>query len=217
MIVSVPDTNGRYYLLPLYDMWTDVFAVPGKRTTGTHAHDFAVVPPGWHGTAPDGVERIHAPTPYVWIVGRTQTNGPADYDAVHVVQDGYTITPLSNWGHDAQPVQAKTDPTVDMQTPPLQQVNGMSAAEYFGLAAELLKLHPPHLDRLVDRRADAPGGSPARRELRLRPARPRLQARAGRRPRRGLKLMQATLPRLAKVVNGWQMNTDSMGSTATST
>jgi hypothetical protein len=211
MIVSVPDTDGRYYLLPLSDMWTNAFAVPGKRTSGTHAQDFAVVPPGWHGTVPDGVEVIHAPTPYVWIVGRTQTNGAADYDAVHAVQDGYTITPLSNWGHDVRPVEAKTDPTVDMQTPPLQQVNGMSAAQYFGLAAELLKLHPPQL---------TDWSTVARmRRVGLRPGEsfdfdrldPAVQGSLEGVPAAAVKLMQATLPRLAKVVNGWQMNTDSIG------
>jgi hypothetical protein len=145
MVVSVPDTGGRYYLLPMLDMWTDVFASPGWRTTGTGAGDFLVTPPGWSGTVPDGFTRIDAPTPYVWIIGRTKTDGPADYDAVHKIQDGYKITPLSQWGKEPVAPEVKIDPSIDMKTPPKVTVDTMPADKFFDYAAELLKLHPPHI------------------------------------------------------------------------
>src|SRR4029450_237239 len=143
MVVSAADTGGRYYMLPNLGMWTDVFATPRSRTSGTQAADSAVFPPGWEGTLPGGVRRIDAPTPYVWMIGRTQTNGPADYEAVRKVQDGYTITPLARLGQAAQPGPVGVDPSVDMPTPPLEQVNALSAADYFAYAAELMQLHPP--------------------------------------------------------------------------
>ena len=80
LVVSAPDTDRRFYLLPMLDMWTDVFASPGWRTTGTAAGNFLVTPPGWTGTVPEGFSHIAAPTPYVWIIGRTKTDGPQDHE-----------------------------------------------------------------------------------------------------------------------------------------
>src|SRR5271156_2199083 len=144
LVVSAPDTGGRYYLLPMLDMWTDVFASPGWRTTGTAATNFLVTPPGWTETVPEGFTRLAAPTPYLWIIGRTKTDGPADYDAVHKIQAGYKVTPLSRWGKAPEPITVKIDPSIDMKTPPMVQVDTMPPGAYFAYAAELLKIHPPH-------------------------------------------------------------------------
>jgi hypothetical protein len=211
VIVSAPDTGGRYYLLPLMDMWTDAFAVPGRRTSGTAAANFAVVPAGWKGKLPKGVERIESPTPYVWIIGRTQTNGPKDYAAVHKVQDGYKVTLLSQWGKKPSTPKFTSDPTVDMKTPPLEQVNNMPAAKYFGYGAELMNRNPPHFTdwsqvARLKRIGIVPGKS-----FDLNKAPPAVKAGLERAVVNGLKQMKEKLPTLARVVNGWQMNTDTMG------
>jgi hypothetical protein len=212
MVVSVPDTDGRYYLLPMLDMWTDVFAAPGKRTTGTSAGHFALVPPGWTGQLPTGVERIDAPTPYVWIIGRTQTNGPADYDAVHAVQAGYALTPLSQWGQAPHPAAAVVvDLTVDMKTAPLEQVNAMAGPDFFRYAAELMTLHPPHItDQPIVARMRRLGIS-AGEPFDSTKANSVVQSALVQAPAQGLQAMNAKLPTIAQVVNGWSMNTDTMG------
>ena len=211
IIVSAPNTDGRYYLLPMLDMWTDVFASPGWRTTGTQAGNFLVTPPGWNGTVPAGMARINAPTPYVWIIGRTKTDGPSDYDAVHKIQAGYKITPLSRWGKPAQPVEVKIDPTVDMTTPPKVQVNTMPASKYFAYAAELLKVNPPHItDEPIIVQLKKIGIEPGK-NFDIEKVDPSIRSALAHAPEEGQQLMEWKLPTLARVVNGWSMNTDTMG------
>ena len=143
MVFSVPDSGGRYYLLPMLDMWSDVFAVPGKRTTGTGAQTFAVVGPHWQGQLPKGVEAIRSPTSTVFMLGRTQTNGKADYAAVHKFQDGLKAVPLSHYGKPYTPPKGTVNAALDMSSPS-DQVHKMDAATFFATFAELLKTNPPH-------------------------------------------------------------------------
>jgi hypothetical protein len=137
VILRALDTNDRYFMLAMLDMWTDVFANPGKRTTGTGTQSFAVVGPGYADDLPDADGVIRAPTPWVWVIGRTQTNGPDDYAAVHAVQDGYTITPLHERTYSF-------DSSEDTTTEPLRLVNGMGALEFFSYAGDALVDNPPH-------------------------------------------------------------------------
>jgi hypothetical protein len=211
MIVSAPDTGGRFYLLPMLDMWTDVFASPGWRTTGTKAGNFLVTPPAWSGEVPAEMARINAPTPYVWVIGRTKTDGPADYDAVHKVQAGYKATPLSEWGKTPKPVEVNIDPSVDMVTAPKTQVDTMPAGKYFAYAAELLKLHPPHItDEPIIARMKRIGIVPGE-NFDIEKLDPTVRKALENAPEAGQKLMDWKMPTLARVANNWSMNTDTMG------
>jgi hypothetical protein len=214
VIVSVPDTGGRYYLLPMLDMWTDVFASPGWRTTGTEAGDFAVVPPGWQpegAKLPEGAKRIDAPTFHVWIIGRIKTDGPEDYNNVHRLQAGLKITPLSGWGKSPQPVEVKIDPSIDMKSPPKIQVDRMAAGEFFAYAAEIMKLQSPHItDQPIIARMARIGISPGE-SFDIDKVDPAVKQGLEGAPEAAQKLMTWKLPTLARVANGWSMNTDTMG------
>jgi hypothetical protein len=210
-IVSAPDTDGRFYLLPMLDMWSDVFASPGWRTTGTQAGNFLVTPPGWTGTVPEGFTQLPAPTPYIWIIGRTKTDGAADYAAVHKIQAGYKVTPLSQWGKTVTPQTVKIDPSVDMKTPPKIQVDSMSAAKYFTYAAELLKVNPPHMtdQPIIAQMKEI--GIEVGKSFDFEKLDPTVQKALETVPAEAQALMKWKVPTLARVVNHWSMNTDTMG------
>ena len=143
-ILSIPDMKDRYFLFPILDGWTNVFQVPGKRTTGTKAQKYAITGPGWSGTLPAGVTEYKSPTAMVWVLGRIYCTGtPEDYKAVHALQDQVSAVPLSAYGKPYTPEVVKVDPAIDMKAAPRDQVNAMDGATYFKLLAELLKTNPP--------------------------------------------------------------------------
>jgi hypothetical protein len=143
-VFGIPDTGQRYYLMPMLDGWTEVFQVPGKRTTGNGAQTYAITGPGWTGTLPAGLAEYKSPTNLVWILGRIYCTGtPEDYAAVHALQDKLTLVPLSAYGKPYTPPRGQVDPSIDMRTPTRDQVNRMDTATYFKLLAALMKDNPP--------------------------------------------------------------------------
>lgn len=146
VLLHVPDTHQRYYVMQLMDAWSETFAAPGKRTTGTKEGWFAIAGPGWNGNLPSGVRRIDAPTNIVWLLGRTQTNGASDYDSVHSIQGGYQLALLSHFPDAQAPIGLFELAAVRARAAarPADQVERMSAVEFFSLFAELLKKNPPH-------------------------------------------------------------------------
>lgn len=149
-VLSLPEMEGRYYLFPMLDAWTEVFEVPGTRTTGTGPQTYAITGPGWKGQLPAGVKEYKSPTALVWLLGRIYCTGtPEDYAAVHKLQDQITLVPLTAYGRPYAPVPHKVNSSIDMRTAVREQVNALSADAYFTLLAKLMKDNPP-------RPADAP-------------------------------------------------------------
>ena len=95
IVLTVPPEAKRYWVMALLDAWTNNFLNIGPRMTQGRAAQFAITTPGWQGVLPEGVQRVNAPTPLVWILGRTLVDDAADLSAARAVQTLFTLTPLS--------------------------------------------------------------------------------------------------------------------------
>lgn len=118
--------------------------MPGSRTTGERAQRYAINGPGWSGILPDGVKQYKSPTAIVWILGRIYCTGTtADYQAVHQLQDKFSIVPLSYYGKTYTPPPGQVDPSFDMKNAIRDQVDAMDTVTYFNYLAKLMKGNPP--------------------------------------------------------------------------
>lgn len=139
VVLSLPNTGGRYYMMPMLDAYTNVFTSPGTRTTGNKEGKFLICGPGWQGEVPTGMNKIEAPTQTVWIIGRTQVNSKEDGEKVVIpLQKQYLLQPLNPVPNETK-VQAGSSPKGD----PNSLVAAMGAVDYFNYLNQLLAKNPP--------------------------------------------------------------------------
>jgi hypothetical protein len=137
LVISVPDTADRYYVLGFLDFWTNPFAHVGRRTTGTGEGVFLVAGPEWAGTVPEGMRLLRAPTAHVWIIGRIMVEGPEDVPAVNALQDGFRMAPLADWLAGARDGMGEAfDTGIDPRAP-------REAARFLEVVSRALRENPP--------------------------------------------------------------------------
>jgi hypothetical protein len=75
-------------LIAIYLLVRTSFNLTDTLISGTAAAGYLLVNSSWSGSVPEGLTVLRSPTRMVWILGRTQTNGDADYALVHGMQVG---------------------------------------------------------------------------------------------------------------------------------
>ena len=142
-VLSMPATD-RYYLLPFLDAYSNVFASPGTRTTGTDAQTFLIVGPNWEGATPEDMTLIQAPTEMVWLLGRIQVNSPEDgATTVKAIQDGMALVPLSAYGQtDYVPAMGVVN-TANQTIIPVKEIQNLDVSTYLNRMAQLMAKNAP--------------------------------------------------------------------------
>ena len=142
-VFELAPNDQRYEVMPFMDAWTNVFATLGTRTTGTAGGRFLLVGPGWQGEAPEGMALLRSPTRIVWLIGRTQTNGVADYPLVRRLQDGTTLRTLAEWREGRPEAAPAWQPAARKPAPPVAQMHAMGVEAFFTRLSMLMADNPP--------------------------------------------------------------------------
>ena len=146
-VFEMPANTERYELMPFMDAWTHVFASPGTRTSGSNAATYLLTGPGWQGEVPQGMQWLKSPTDMVWLIGRTQTNGVADFATVHRLQDRLQLKKLASIQNNSNAkVPDAWQRSSATAVPPVIQMRNMSTSEFYERLMRLMVDNPPHAD-----------------------------------------------------------------------
>lgn len=148
-VLELPDSSGRYYLMPIHDAWTNVITSIGSRTTGNGAQGYLVVGPAWTGNVPDGLTVVKSSTNAAWAIGRSDT-GAANADgspsddmrATYAFQSAMSVTPLSRWLKGDRDQQETIEPIAGADRQPAKTVAAMDAETFYTAFYAFLQGNP---------------------------------------------------------------------------
>lgn len=154
IILQIPNSNNRYYMVELVDMWTNAFAYVGGKATGYNGGTFALVGPGWKGTLPDGVKRIDCPTPWILLQPRVNVydKGTIDIIGAKKILEEITSIGLAQYTHQPAPVAPKYDYPAPLATDPNLPVSAVSfqdPLQFFELLVLAMNENPPPQDQIT--------------------------------------------------------------------
>lgn len=143
LVLSMPATD-RYYLLPFYDAYSNIFASPGTRTTGADELTLLIVGPNWKGEVPEGMTLIQSPTQMTWLLGRIQVNSPEDgATVVKAIQDEMRLVPQSEFGNENYIPPTGIVKAENQNIIPVKRIRDLDVNTYMNRLSELMVKNPP--------------------------------------------------------------------------
>jgi hypothetical protein len=145
ILLELPDTGGRSYLMTLLDAWSNVIASLGPRTANAGKRAYAIFGPGSTGAVPEGARRLDAPTSNVWAIWHLHADGREDLEAGLAIQRSLTLSPLGDNGA-GQPPSGPVNPILDRSAAPQRLVLSMDAPAFLTELAMQMGPNPPTTD-----------------------------------------------------------------------
>ena len=136
-VLHVPEVNDHFFALCFIDPYTNNILNLGS-VHDTPPGDYVIAGPDQYNVPiPAGTQRIDVDYNRIWIIGSTELKGSNDVAAVNRIQDGYTLTPLSQYGTNYTP-NNPTNPNTTIQDYQLP-----SGLEFYDMLGQQLEMFPP--------------------------------------------------------------------------
>ncbi len=135
VVLNVPDTNDRYYVMQIMDAYSNTFSSIGRRTTGTKAGKYAIVGPDWKGVLPSGLKEVKSPTNTAWIIGRVLSKGEDDMDEAIKILKQFSLISLDG---NSSPYVIKPVNKLLLEN----KVEDLCALDFFKTMTDLMIINP---------------------------------------------------------------------------